>query len=344
MDNSEIKQKLLELKMIVSEFKKSGRILECFCSDQNMCKGNIKQSHSIQRNGRLSIIEGNVNGNSCLYTFTDYESDGVNAVKTLKPIGKAIASTFFGFCDYHDTSIFSPIENFQFNESPKHCFLHSYRSFAHSYHRKKEELKAYKSKSKYTDLMPKEVLSRLTEGAEVGVAELEVRKKYLDNLLITERFDELEYLTFIIPEKFPIACSSQISPLYSYSGRPMNNHMNPNEMYSHIMLTVLPDTHSTVIIFACFPEDVKGIDFLDELDALYPLQFKQAVSSILINNAENTFFAPALWDKLGPKGQRILCKELEISFSQSPAMFDRFPHTETNFFHPKLSAHSLGLS
>ncbi|MCW3083674.1 MAG: hypothetical protein JWP12_1040 [Bacteroidetes bacterium] len=35
----------------------------------------IKQSHSIQRNGRLSIIEGDVNGQQAIYTFTEVESD-----------------------------------------------------------------------------------------------------------------------------------------------------------------------------------------------------------------------------------------------------------------------------
>lgn len=225
-------------------FKKTGRIFECFCSDKTSCKGEIKQSHSLQRNGRLSIIEGEVNGNNCIYTFTDFEFDESSAIKGLKPIGKATASTFFGFCDYHDTTLFSPIENFQFDESDKHCFLHSYRSFAHSYHRKKEELKAYISESAFSKLFQMEILIGLINGALLSVEEMESRKNKLDDLLNNNEFDELEYLTFVEPEKFPVACSSLISPLYSYNGVPMNNHLDSSIMYSHIMLTAELSEHS----------------------------------------------------------------------------------------------------
>lgn len=147
MTQEEEKEKLLEFRKVMSEFKKSSRITECFYQDKTKCKGEIIQSHSLQRNGRLSIIEGEVNGNQMIYTFTETVADASTMHKSLKPIGKAQASTFFGFCSFHDKSLFSPIEDNPFDESDMHCFLHSYRSYAHSYHRKKEQLKAYETDS-----------------------------------------------------------------------------------------------------------------------------------------------------------------------------------------------------
>lgn len=342
MKSEEVNSKTLELKKAISDFKKTGRITECFCHDKENCKGDIKQSHSIQRNGRLSIIEGNVNGNQVIYTFTEMEHDENHFYKSLRPIGKGIASTFFGFCDYHDTTLFSSIENFPFDNSDKHCFLHSYRAFAHSYHRKKEELKAYKTNSNYTKMIPNKMLTDMIEGAEIGVMEGEILKIKLDELLEKQEYDGLEYLIYILPEKYPIACSSQISPYCSYNGTQMNNHMDSNILYSHIMLTVLPDNKQTIIIFACFPDDEKGVLFLDELDKLYPFYLEKAISSILISFAENTFFAPALWNKLGAKGQRQLCDELEFTASFFKE-HEGFPHSKINFFEKRFSAKRLGI-
>jgi len=136
-------QNIIEFNKRLSAFRSGSRIKECFYHKKDECEVDIKQSHSIQRNGRLSIIEGEVNGNNSVYTFTHFETSRDHLVGNLKPIGKGSASTFFGFCDYHDTVLFSDIENFKFDSSEKHLFLHSYRSFAHSYHRKLEELKWY---------------------------------------------------------------------------------------------------------------------------------------------------------------------------------------------------------
>jgi hypothetical protein len=120
----------------------------------------------------------------------------------------------------------------------------------------------------------------------------------------------------------------------------MNNHIDSSIPYSHIMLTVLPDNNKTIIIFACFSDDEKGKLFLDELNELYPLPLEKAISSILITCAENTFFAPTLWDKLGAKGQRQLCDELELAASHFHAP-KSFPRSKINFFDTKFSATPL---
>lgn len=325
---------------VMQHYKRTGRITECFCHDQDACKGTIKQSHSIQRNGRLSIIEGEVNGNKLLYTFTEMVSDELNLYKSLRPIGKAEASTFFGFCDFHDSSLFAKIENQPFDNSDEHCFMHSYRSFAHSYHRKKEELKAYTTDSEYTRLIPPNVLFGMIRSAEVGVREITECKHKIDALLEAKDFGGLEYFTLVLPRKFPIACSSIISPPFSYKNKPMNNHGNPYEAYSQIMLTVLPDHDETIIILACFPDDAKAIDFMDELDDLYPVQREKAISSIMISCAENTFFAPAVWNQLAANGQKNLCTELQQSAKSNSKSF---VHSKINFFDTRFSANKLGL-
>lgn len=209
MTPAELQEKKQFYKKATKTYKQSGQITECFYHDKTTCKGDIKQSHSLQRNGRLSLIEGEVNGQQVVYTFTETEVDEHTSHKSLKPIGKKVASTFFGFCDYHDTHLFSPIETKPFDESDKHCFLHSYRAFAHSYHRKREELKAYKTDSDFTKPMPTWFRQQMINSISVGVAEGEVTKAKLDKMIANTSYDELEYFTLTFPDCYPIACSSQ---------------------------------------------------------------------------------------------------------------------------------------
>lgn len=109
-----------EFNRSLTDLKKHRTIKECFHHEKDECKGKIKQAHSIQKNGKLSILESNVNKNKSLYTFTNFISSENSIIEELVPLGKDEASTFFGFCDYHDTTLFSEVENNKFDfENPK---------------------------------------------------------------------------------------------------------------------------------------------------------------------------------------------------------------------------------
>jgi hypothetical protein len=334
-------EKIRDFYKSLAEIKRTSIIKECFHPNKNECKGDIKQSHSIQRNGRLSVIESEVNGNNSVYTFTSVIPSDNSPIGDLKPIGKGEASTFFGFCDYHDTTLFSPIENFPFDiNNDKHCFLHSYRSFAHSYHRKYEELKTVTCDNILTRNTPKSDLLLQKKGIEIGIKQMEERKKYLDKSLEKEQFDNLDYLTYTKEGIYPFAVSSMMSPKVSYNNKPMNNHIDFNVLYSHPMITFLPDTTSTIVIIAAFPDDKKSVNLLDELELLDDLKLEKAITSLIIANCENTFFSPKFWNYLSPKEKRILLDEF-VSNTNELKYNDLFFISEFNFFDSKYEMTNL---
>ncbi len=323
----------IEFNKDFSKYKHLRTIKECFYHKKDECKGKIKQAHSIQRNKRLSIIEEEISGNKMLYTFTEFEIGQKEFIKKLIPIGKAKASTFFGFCDYHDTILFSEIENKEFDNSDKHCFLHSYRSFAHSYHRKNEEKKGNSTINPINKNYSEQFNKSLLTGNTFAINDLKYYKHYLDKWIENNEFGQLEYFSVVFPGLYPIACSSLISPFVSLKGYPINNHSNPNIPWSPIMLTVLPDFTQTIIIFACFPNDKNGITFLNELEELSDYHLKKVVSTLLIYYAENTFFSPLLWNKLGKKGQKLLCREIEYGITLGMRKIPtKFEYTRLNLF------------
>lgn len=321
-----------EFRKAKNDYKNTGRIAECFYHNKETCGNKIVQAHSVQRNKRLTLIEEEVKGQNMLYTFTEWDED----FTTLKPIGKKVASTFYGFCDYHDTYLFNKIENNAFDNSNEQCFLYSYRSFAHSYHMKKEGLKAYNSDSRFTKTVSEYSRVRFNHnkiGILMAMDELDNEKKKLDKIIEEKTYDGLDYLTIVLPYKCHIACASIINPEYSYKNKPLNN--DAFQTFSMVMLTVLPEENATIIILACFEDDEKGKILLNELnDIQFDLQLEKAISSLIINNAENTFFSPSLWNKLGKKGQKQLCLELKTMAEIVP---NSFVHSKINFFDRQFS-------
>jgi hypothetical protein len=320
---------------LMSAHKRAMKIKTCFHHHKDKCQGKIKQAHSIQRNGRLSIIEGEVNGNKCIYTFTSHKISERSALEDLVPIGKKEASTFFGFCDYHDTLLFSAIENFEFDSSDKHCFLHSYCSFAHSYHRKNEELQGYSDPdSDFVKRLPKVQIQSMLEGAKMGLNDLAPYKRDLNRMIENEIYDELEYLVYEKEGLFPIAVSSLMSPNVSYKNHSMNNHIDPEKPFSQPIITFLPDKNKTILIIAAFPDDKKSIRLLDELDQLSDYHLEKAITSLIIANCENTFFSPLFWNSLTKIEKRAFLDEF-LDNTMNPKYIDRFFISNFNFFSPK---------
>lgn len=337
-----MEEKLKEFRKLLASFKRAAIIKECFHHKKDECRGQIKQSHSIQKNGRLSIIEGDVNGNKSIYTFTESIPSEKHMLEDLKPIGKKEASTFFGFCEYHDTNLFSPIENFKFDNSDKHLFLHSYRSFAHSYHRKREDEKAYNdSNSDFIKAMPKEWVILMQSGISMAIQDSDKRKKQLDSYLDNEMYDELEYLVYEKEGLYPFAVSSQLSPNVSYRNKAINNHVNPEIQYAQPMITMLPDVTSTFVIIAAFPDDEKAIILLNELSDLVPLKLEKAITSLIMANCENTFFSPLFWNFLTKKEKRAFLDEFESNNPDDMVYKNKFFHSNFNFFDRKYEINKL---
>jgi hypothetical protein len=326
-------------------FKEAARIKECFHHKKDECAGIIKHSHSIQKNGRLSVLEGEINGNMCLYTFTSGTQSKNTMLDDLIPIGKKEASTFFGFCDYHDSKLFSIIENQSFIDSDEHCFLHSYRSFAHSYHRKKEEIRGWNNDgTEYNDYLKQiygqELLEYKREGYKIVWDVYEEKKKILDYAIENKNFSEFEFLTYTKEGVIPIAVSSVMCPRLSYKGRLMNNADNSDLQISQPIITFLPDKDQTLVILMAFKNDKESVNLLDELNELNDFKLEKAITSLVIANCENTFMSPLFWKSLGKKGQRKLLDEF-INSTFSTKNDKNFFHSRFNFFDDKYKIDKL---
>ncbi len=293
-------------------YKEAARIKDCFHHRKSECNGKIKQAHSIQKNGKLTILESLVNGNNSVYTFANSKISYDNLMADLIPIGKKEASTFFGFCDYHDSKLFSKIENNIFDESDEHLFLHSYRSFAHSYHLKNEEIKAWND-SNYQQILISTYGKEAVEIKKKQFASLNrhlvQRKQILDDSIENNEFDNLNYFVHEFSGIIPIAVSDIITPIVSFSGELMNNSDYDNLIVSQPIFTLLPEKDHSILILAAFNFDAASTKFIDEINNMPNYKFEKAISSIIIDSCQNTIISPKFWDSLSKQEKRLILDE-----------------------------------
>lgn len=348
MKNEEDINRIKEFNDLKSKISASATIKDCFHHIKQECKLPIKSAHSLQKLGALKQLEKLVNGNMKLYCHSERELNLKDNFFDLKPIGKKEASTFFGFCHYHDTKLFSVIESnpeVTDIDSNEHCFLHSYRSFAHSYHRKYEEFKLFNSNDGEVKafLLKNYGVSGIEENKHyiaLALKDLEKPKSLLDKYIENSNYDELDYLVFEYPYKIPIGCAANITPSHTYSGKEINTSANPNFQYSNIITTVIPFSNRSIVILAAFKDEPNGVLFLDEMDNIkYELEQQKFLSYFLINNAENCFLSPDYYNKMNLSNKKKYCSLLDfiakrdtpyLSYLQSNKIFPINYFSSTN--------------
>lgn len=333
---------MLEFRKGINQMKKESMIKECFHPNKSECVPPIKQAHSLQRNGRLSLIEEEVNGQNCLYTVTSFSSSRKWHIEDFTPVGKKVASTFYGFCGKHDTDVFEPIENHLFDGSDQHLFLHSYRSFAHSYHSKMQELQLYKSDWETMKRLPKFKRDGMIAGAELGLKEIKLEKDFLDDLLLSEKYDGLTYSLFETNEFYPFGCSSAITPHYTVKNEPLETDLSDTTTpWTSVILTVIPDKSNSFSILAANPNSESAIKFIDRIDELDDEKYSLAISTLMTTLAENTFWSPKLWDAMSESAKMVLRNNARYLFDEfTPPVF---PWSSLNLYQQRFTADKLGI-
>lgn len=251
----------------ISKYKSNSRIRRCFHFDNENCADKIKSAHSLQRNGVLNLLEKEIKGNRFLYSLGRPKFVNPFRFYGFEKIGRRTASTFDGFCDLHDSQVFSPIENKKFDpENTKHLFLVSYRAYAKEYHAKIELKKASDPNNGIINKSKGIESFSFQTGSSLVVKEMTIEKKRLNEMLKNEDYTSLEYMTYSIEYLAPIACSATVSPYFTYLGKRVNDPKNSSNRFQRIMITVLPSVDETHIVLACFREDDRSLVLMEELD------------------------------------------------------------------------------
>ena len=139
-------------------FKNNFSYKSCLHQGVSNCDGSIIKAHSISKKGSLQYISDNQH----VYGMK-FEINGFN----FKKIGIGNASTFTGFCKWHDEILFSSFEKNNFEKTSKQLFDLCYRAICIEYNAMQSVSNLLTLIKKSTD-NSKDILSQITFQIEIN--------------------------------------------------------------------------------------------------------------------------------------------------------------------------------
>lgn len=290
----------------------------CFHYDQSSCNA-IIDAHSLQKKGPLHNISELLNNQHQVIHFKRNSGEKWNA----NIIAIKNASTFRGFCHHHD-DLFSLIEQEPYTGSDQQNFLHSYRSFAYSYHMNIEKY-AYvntivSGAGKLDDLLNSsiEMLKKMglakhhipdipTEKTEITseqadllkVERFEDYKILLNNALSQCKYDDLEYFSYELDHICPIICASWVKVHLEIPGAFIIDYKGQTYNGYPLMLTIFhTDRNTSMVLLSRFKSDTITEQIFNQLRKLTNDELEIKLTSLIFEQVENFYLAPAFWNYL----------------------------------------------
>ena len=254
-------EKLAEAIVIANETaNQRGRIACCLYPLKHECDGRIVKAHAIQNNRILKRIAENgrvvtTNGVTNLF-FQD-----------IKINGRGNATTFYGFCKYHDKTVFQDIEDKPFTATRKQLFLLAYRTFAWHYHKKREQ---HERNEIFDNVMKDRGYGSNTDdslfwkkGIELGLRDNDEKKARFDAAILSSDYDALDHCVWIIPYEVQFAVSMMYEMMYDIEGRRVNAHCGDLPEKS-IFLNIFPTDGKSYCIWSWFSTDSEYRRFTEQ--------------------------------------------------------------------------------
>ncbi|WP_102335728.1 SEC-C domain-containing protein [Salimicrobium jeotgali] len=291
----------------------------CLAFNNKNCQNAIKSAHALQNNRILNRIseDGHV------YTFANDVGKEVYG-EELSKISKNKASTFFGFCDYHDTELFKPIELKEYEKSELQNFLFSFRGFCLEYHRKKRKLNFFKDMfNKYPYLLLESQFVYLYRISQLDVRDAETEYEGFKYIYDAEKLKDIYTLHRHLNFEVEFAVSSAFSVSHDVNGNEILSIHNADEDIEvpGVYINIFPVENGTNIILSynkkyekVYKEYFKQLENLSESEILKHLNF------LIVNYTENIFFSPRLIERLNSKEIDVLLR----SFRSSIVINDMF--------------------
>ncbi len=298
----------IEMKKLISKKMSDARIKQCIHPKQDECEGKIVNAHSIQNNRILrALSEGGE-----VKMFKPDIKGGLNIAIT--DIGRGKATTFTGFCGYHDKNTFQPIEDREYQGTEEQKFLFAYRAFAFEYHKKHEQVNVLKNSIKENpELLHRKQFKEHFYGNELALRDFEWAKEKFDRAIMEKSYDILDGINFTISGRARVAVCSSYYLCYDLAEKIINDLSSLSEnRLKPFFINIFPGVFNTYIMLMWFKEDAAcygsfkrqflGLKLRDQLKVL---------NNIIPLYSENFVISPALWNSFSFTEQ----KEIEIVYS-----------------------------
>ncbi|EAH3791770.1 SEC-C domain-containing protein [Listeria monocytogenes] len=290
------------------KLNKERRIRQCLYPDHSRCSDKIIRAHSIQNSRIIQRISDNGN----VY-MNKAKSNNPFAVFT--KWGRKEATTFTGFCSFHDKVVFQPIEDRDFDKSAEQIFLHTYRCLVANMHDKQEYIKYGKSATETFSLTSDSSIGLWSGGNKKAVKDFIREKEILDKALMCNTFDVLDSIVWEFDSVIQFAGSAFVAPTKDLKNKKIQDLINDNAIY-HLFITIFPENNKSYCIISWLKDSqiILG-ELIEQIKSINEKDQKNYLNIILVKNSDNLVFSPNLIESMSE------AEEANFTFFSQGAFF-----------------------
>jgi hypothetical protein len=254
-------------------------------------------------------------------SLTDLIKTNGKAVPKL--IGVRNATTFTGFCNFHDTEIFKPIESVPFIGNDEQCFLLAFRAVARELYTKRAAIQSiplWKESDRGKDILSQQAIqefySAYKQGTERGLATLEAHFNEYVEKYVANNFENIRFLVVFLNNVPEVMFSGGFYPEYNFRGellQDLSDLTKKSDLLTHSSFAT--DEGGAIVYSWLSSSEATCKDFIQSLLGLNTINLPNAILRLCFKHCENAAISPQWWSSMNIRQHEAIINRFACSGS-----------------------------
>lgn len=298
---------------VEAQLKKGFSTKECLAPEsfRGDCSGTIVLAHTVPMGSSLSNISEN--GHVYGYKIGFAELNKTGGLILPRKIGVRKASSFYGFCGYHDKSIFSCVEDEPFIGSPEQCLVMAFRIASREYYAKKSAQSlpsllegADRGKNVRVQRALHQFRAYQSVGLDAGLRDINNSYTELANALCNGQHDILRSVIYYFDETFPAMFAGGFAPITDLNGTLLQDLGDPSVKSEHLFVTALGTINGSAIVISWFETESAGQILTKQLSELDTSYLPSVLLQLVVRQFENVYYSIGWYDGITQRAKKHL--------------------------------------
>lgn len=276
------------------------------------CHSRIVRAHTLSKGNSLKNIahQGHVLGLKHGLSNIERKNGGFE----FERIGINQASTFSGFCSYHDKELFSCIEDEKFQATKKQCTMLAYRPLMREFYVKEANYKFMQQSREFDrgwafqdQLAWARMADENVNGAKLSLKDLEYIRGKVELSIEDNSFNALKHVVLRLNNIPKIMACGMHGPITDIFGRVIQDiTSDENIRPAYIITNLLAFDCIGYMIFSWLPEDDEIIlKFVGSLRECDMFELGDRLANYIFTFHENIFASEIWWNDMGDVQERV---------------------------------------
>ncbi|MCY4538586.1 MAG: hypothetical protein OXE52_10200 [Chloroflexi bacterium] len=259
------------------------------------CRGKIVQAHTVQRK-----LLKKISRNGRVYML-DFDMTATQSPLRMVPKGVSKASTFTGYCGYHDNQLFAPIEDRDLRVDQHHVSLLAYRSLTmelYNKHRLSDLYTQGLDLEDHSDIQERveSLFGMAMPGTQMAISDGQILAS-MGQAIVNGDFSDFYYYALELDCVPQILCSAGRTLACDVNGAPVQDLASPDAL-DLISVNVLPHrTKYGLAVFAWYGKSEPNEQFIRSFDKVAHDRKANVLVDFMFHNVESIIVSPKWWDE-----------------------------------------------